>query len=413
MLKGNSITISELITATEQAVRKAGYAEATIAYYNRVWRLFANYASEREEFVYSSELAMRFLKDKFGETFEYPCTYTQEGYLRTINRLDEYHKYGVISSKRPLRQKKFVYPAIFDPMVRAYLLARKNENLSSSRSHSIALYLEPFTAYLSVIGVKGFHNLSAEHVRKYIDERVTQYTVSTVCNTMCCLRGFLAYLHKTGGSKSDLSVHIPRIRHAAEEIIPSAFSRDEVKKILGCIDRCNPKGKRDYAMLLLAARLGLRASDICALEFASLKWEENKLEFVQRKTGKPVSLPLLNEVGDAIIDYLMVRPQSDLNSVFLRIAPPPVQLHRHSLYEITRKYMTRSDIYIPPGKKHGPHALRHSLSSMLLESKVPLPVISGILAHSSSDTTKVYLRIDHNQLRECALSVPTVGMERM
>jgi integrase len=157
----------------------------------------------------------------------------------------------------------------------------------------------------------------------------------------------------------------------------------------------------------------MRASDICALEFASLKWEENKLEFVQRKTGKPVSLPLLNEVGDAIIEYLMVRPQSDLNSVFLRIAPPPVQLHRHSLYEITRKYITRSGIYIPPGKKHGPHALRHSLSSILLESRVPLPVISGILAHSSSDTTKVYLKIDHNQLRECALSVPPVIMDRM
>jgi integrase len=212
--------------------------------------------------------------------------------------------------------------------------------------------------------------------------------------------------------ESDLSALLPRTRHATEEVIPSAFSRDEVEKILACIDRCNPKGKRDYAMLLLAAKLGMRASDICTLELASFKWEENKLEFVQRKTGKPVSLPLLNEVGDAVIEYLKIRPQSALNSVFLRLAPPRVQLHRHSLYEITRKYMKRSGIHIPPGKKHGPHALRHSLSSILLENRVPLPVISGILAHSSSDATKVYLKIDHGQLRECALNVPPVGVER-
>jgi site-specific recombinase XerD len=413
MSKGNNITISELITATDQAVRKAGYAEATVNNYNKVWRFFANYVSKRKKTHFTSELAVEFIKDKFGKKFEYPCTYAQAECLRTMNKLDEYHKYGVVSSKRPSQQKKFVYPAIYDPMVRTYLLARKNENLSNSRIHSIALYLESFTAYLLDIRVKGFNNLRAEHLRRYMNEYLAQFTVSTVCATICCLRGFLVYLHKTGGSKSDLSVHLPKARHAAEEIIPSAFSSDEVKKILGCIDRCNPKGKRDYAMLLLAARLGMRASDICALEFASLKWEENKLEFVQRKTGKPASLPLLNEVGDAIIEYLMVRPQSDLNSVFLRIAPPPVQLYRHSLYEITRKYMTRSGIHIPPGKKHGPHALRHSLSSILLENKVPLPVISGILAHSSSDTTKVYLKIDHNQLRECALSVPPVGMERM
>jgi site-specific recombinase XerD len=410
MLKECNLTIPELITATGQAIRKAGYAESTVAKYNKVWRAFAKYVSKRKETHFSSELAVVFLKDKFGETFEYPRTYAQEEYLRSMNRLDEYQKYGIISSKRPLRQKKFVYPAIFDPTVRAYLLARKNENLSNSRIHSLALYLESFSAYLYDIGVKGFPNLRAEHVRRYIDEHVTQYTVSTVCATICCLRGFLAYLHKNGSLESDLSALLPRARHAAEEIIPSAFSRDEVKKILGCIDRCNPKGKRDYAMLLLAARLGMRASDICALELASLKWEENKLEFVQRKTGKPVSLPLLNEVGDAIIEYLMVRPQSNLNSVFLRLAPPHVQLHGHSLYEITRTYMTRSGIHIPPGKKHGPHALRHSLSSILLESRVPLPVISGILAHSSSDTTKVYLKIDHDQLRECALSVPLVVM---
>jgi len=75
-------------------------------------------------------------------------------------------------------------------------------------------------------------------------------------------------------------------------------------------------------------------------------------------------------------------------------------------------YIRRAGIYVPPGKKHGPHALRHSLSSIMLENRVPLPVISEILSHTSSNTTKVYLKIDITQLRECALSVPEInGME--
>lgn len=166
-------------------------------------------------------------------------------------------------------------------------------------------------------------------------------------------------------------------------------------------------------MLLLAARLGLRASDIIGLTFSDLNWEQNLIEITQEKTEKKLQLPLLNEVGDAIIDYLRFRPKSHLKYIFLRVANPPERLHNHSLYEIVSMYIGRAKIHIPQGKKHGPHALRHSLSSVMLENRVPLPVISEILSHTSSDTTKVYLKIDISQLRECALTVPSVGIMDM
>jgi site-specific recombinase XerD len=145
-----------------------------------------------------------------------------------------------------------------------------------------------------------------------------------------------------------------------------------------------------------------------------LNWEQNLIEIVQEKTEKKLQLPLLNEVGDAIIDYLRFRPKVPLKYVFLRVENPPEKLHSHSLYEIVSKYMSRAGVHIPQGKKHGPHALRHSLSSIMLENRVPLPVISEILSHTSSDTTKVYLKIDISHLRECALDVPEImnmGME--
>jgi integrase len=159
-------------------------------------------------------------------------------------------------------------------------------------------------------------------------------------------------------------------------------------------------------MLMLAAKLGIRSSDISGMVFQDIKWADNKIEFIQQKTGKAISLPLVNDVGDAIIDYLKVRPHADTKHVFVRMQPPYSRLYSGSLYGITRNYMSRADVHIPPGKKRGPHSLRHSLSSRLLECSVPLPVISEILSHSSSDITKVYLRIDISQLRECALPVP-------
>lgn len=345
-------------------------------------------------------------KIKFASN--YPVKYTMEQKARAINRIDEYFKYQIISTKRLTCRKKYIFPEVFQEPIHSYISAKKAEGLSDSRIKAISGYMEQFSNYLYNIGLPNIAVLDVNHIHGFI-QFSTQYTASTVRNIFTCLRGFLSFTYENGYLNSNFSFAVPAIRHGRECTIPSAYSKDEVEKILNCIDRCNIKGKRDYAMLLLAARLGLRASDICSLTFTSLNWERNLIEIVQEKTEKTIQLPLLNEVGDAIIDYLRFRPKAPLKYIFLRVANPPERLHNHSLYEIVSKYMGRAGIRIPQGKKHGPHALRHSLSSVMLENRVPLPVISEILSHTSSDTTKVYLKIDISQLRECALAVPDIG----
>ena len=396
-MQNDNLSITELVDRTRNEMRKGGYAEATIATYEKIWRMFLVYAKQNGIDLYSTEFAYKFLRKRFNSLDGLPRTFTEAEYFRGVCRLDQLFNNGIISSKRPLK-KNYDYPSEYRDIVQSYMMKRSNDGLSRSRSSSFALYLERFTRYLHDIGVKNLKHLSPEEVRRFVEEVAKLYTANTVRATICSLRGFFTYLHEIGEIELNLGVFLPNVRCTSEASIPSAFSRDEVKIILDSVDRCYPKGKRDYAMLILAARLGIR--------------EENKIEFTQQKTGKPITLPLLNEVGDAIIDYLKVRPQSDSKHVFLRVSPPYLPLNNGSLYEITRVYMRRSGIHIPPGKKHGPHSLRHSLSSILLESKVPLPVIAGILSHSSSDTTKVYLKIDIGQLRECALSVSAVGSER-
>jgi len=386
------------------------YAEATIMTYEKIWRMLCLYAQKCNVEQYSTVFAYNFLKFKFGDLTGFPRTHTQAEYFRGINKLDEYYKYGFVSSKKP-RRKVYTFPEGYNVQIEGYLDKRKADGLSEKRIQIFSLYLERFSHYCIDNGLTQITHISSKHISQYLTY-VTNFTASTVTASICCIRAFLKYLYDIGEIENDLNHLLPEVRHHSENAIPSAFSKAEVESVLNCIDRSSPTGTRDYAIMTIASRLGLRSSDICGLTFSNIDWEENKISFVTKKTNKMSILPLLNEVGDAIIAYLKIRPSSDCNEVFLRALPPYTKLSASALYCIASSYIHRSGIHIPQGKKHGPHSLRHSLSSMMLESSVPLPIISDILTHSSTDTTKVYLKIDIRQLRECALEVPAIHSDK-
>jgi integrase len=217
----------------------------------------------------------------------------------------------------------------------------------------------------------------------------------------------LRYAYDTGITTVDRSEQVPHVHYNRRARIPSAYTAEEISRLINSIDRGNPVGKRDYALILLAARLGLRASDICALSFDNINWEGNRIELTQQKTNEMLVLPLTEEVGLALIDYLKNgRPITDCPCVLVKHVPPYDAIKPSSTYNIVSNYFEKSGIPMPPGKKHGPHALRHSLASALLEYNVPLPVISEVLGHANTDTTGVYLKVDIKHLRKCALSVP-------
>ena len=307
-------TIQELIEIVEMKMHELGYSEKSMLSYEKVWKSFKAFAEGRNIKFYTTKVGLMFLEEKCKFLSRYPIKYTMQEKVRAINRIDEYYKYQIISTKRSHR-KKYTFPAVFSKQVHSYIVHRKAEGLSDSRIKTISGYMERFTNYLHDIGLRKIAELEGSHVNGFI-EFSNQYTASTVRDTFTCLRGFLSFIHKKGYMDKNLSFMVPSIRLSRECTIPSAYSKDEVEKILSCIDRCNTKGKRDYAMLLLAARLGLRSSDISSLTFGNLNWEKNLIEIVQEKTEKSLQLPLLNEVGDAIIDYLRFRPTVSLKYVF-------------------------------------------------------------------------------------------------
>ena len=177
------------------------------------------------------------------------------------------------------------------------------------------------------------------------------------------------------------------------------------------IDRQSVTGKRDYAMILATARLGLRISDLRQLELGDLDWRAKRITIVQHKTGRPLSLPLLDDVGWAIIDYVRDgRPETACPKVFVK--------HRHpfdafgsasSVASRLSRHAARAGITFPPGEVCGMHSLRGALAVAMIGSGASIPVVSAVLGHASSDTTQAYyLRFDAERLRCCALDVEDV-----
>ena len=160
---------------------------------------------------------------------------------------------------------------------------------------------------------------------------------------------------------------------------------------------------------MLAARLGMRASDISGLELKSILWSINTISFKQFKTGETVVLPLPAEVGEAIIDYIKyARPVAESRFVFLYNKYPNASISPNTVSVLVSTAIRKSGIDVGE-RRHGSHVLRHTLAGLLLKNKTPLPVISELLGHTSIQSSMCYLRIDIESLRQCALDdIPPV-----
>ena len=222
------------------------------------------------------------------------------------------------------------------------------------------------------------------------------------------VRRFLRYLFEINLTKTNLSLPLFYIKSHRKEKVPSIYDTEEIRKMDASIEKSSPVGKRDYAIFLLASRLGLRASDICSLQFSNLDWDRNVINLMQCKTKKENELPLLAVIGEAIIDYIRnSRPKSKSKTIFLTANAPYTTISIPGLSSIISHIIYKAGIDTK-ARRHGAHCLRHSLATRLLGQGTTLPVISDTLGHSNSQSTMIYLNIDINGLLRCSLDVPPV-----
>lgn len=397
-------TVADLVGAIVAEMDRLNYKPSVIKQYRIVWDKLCTHSGEMPVSDFSIEHGMNFLEDVLHIRSHPLSESTSHRWMKAIYVVSDFNRTGVLTLRKPGRE--FVFAGAAAVPFQTYVDSMAAKGLSAAHIRNSSTYLERLAAFLDHAGLEDISGLDHVHVHGFV-ESLAIYELPTIYHTVCVLRGVLGYLHEEGLVLRDLSPLVPRIRYTKKARIPSAYSRGEVEQMVAAIDRDNPRGRRDLALILLAARLGLRASDIAGLRFSNLKWEQDAVEIVQHKTGRVLVLPLLNDVGEAIIDYLRnARPHSDSEYVFLKLNGPCEPMRPLSIHAVVHTRLKAAGVAIPPGKKHGPHALRHSLASALLEKKVPLPAISAALGHSDTGSTAAYLKIDLGQLRGCALDVP-------
>ena len=206
------------------------------------------------------------------------------------------------------------------------------------------------------------------------------YQAKTVEQKLGALRSFLRFASADGLVDAACLDAVPAARSVRQARIPSVWDPGEVARIVEAIDRGNPCGKRDYAIILLIARLGLRGVDVRRLEFADFDWPGNRLLVTQAKNGHRVQLPLLKEVGWAVIDYIRHgRPACGCPQVFVRHPAPvgPFSDQDH-LHQILVKHARVAHVPVSEKRRHGMHSLRHTLATRLKGRGVALDAIGGL-----------------------------------
>lgn len=393
-------------------LREAGRSEGTVRHYRVVLDRFAAFLAGRGLDAASERVCIDFIANQTGVRLVALREPVKDRDVQAVRRpvvlMADALAGRAIEVDRSVIPVKDICPSRF----------RREDYLASCRERGNAAAtvvtkdkaVSRFLAYLDEVGVDDLTALGVREVSGFL-LRQRHLRRKTVASMRSCLADFLTFLADTGRTPQGLADRLPPHRHVRHESEPHLWTVEEIRAVLVAIDRRSATGRRDYAMILATARLGLRISDLRHLELGDLDWRAKQITIVAHKTGRPLSLPLLEDVGWAIIDYVRGgRPETDCPKVFVK--------HRHpfdtfggasSVATRLSRHAARAGIEFAPGEVCGMHSLRGALAVAMIGNGTPVPVVSAVLGHASSDTTQAYyLRFDTERLRCCALDVEDV-----
>jgi integrase len=398
------VAVSELVSGLDAELVRLGYKASTMVWYRGCWRRLERFFASRGVQEFSLDLAMTWVDGACGGFFEKEQAGTlkpTDVYLfRVAQMLDDFAVQGVVLR----RYSRTVGKLAAD---QADMLARfqawlQAGDCAASTVRSYATVAGEFLAFTGRRG--GLAGLDAGIIGAFV-ATLAGYQAKTVEHKLCAVRSFLRFAGSDGLVDGAVLEAVPAAKSSRQARIPSVWDPADVTKILQAVDRGNPCGRRDYAIILLITRLGLRGIDVKRLRFGDLDWPGNRLSVVQAKTGHRVQLPLLKDVGWAIIDYVRSgRPRSDCPEVFIRHTAPigPFSDQDH-LHQILVKHARTAHVPLGEKRRHGMHSLRHTLATRLMEDGTPVEQIADILGHQSVASTGAYLKSSLGLLAKCAL----------
>ena len=401
MFEEKQLTVRELVDGVIPCITAKNYSDDYVRGFRCIFNRLISYCDERNVEYFTTELAQQFVFDCYHVqpgTIERRCSRVH----RAMDLLSDYQHFGTVMIRRRLER---TFPDGLKEGAEGYL---KYMELSGRRENTIRSHKKiviRFTDFLDSIGITDYEVLTPDNVSLFIKVVLCNYSNDVAMTYYGILKCFLQYLVQVGKTKEDLSQHlIPVKRVSSHARIPTTLTFDQIERILSSVDRESPQGKRDYAVLMLAIKLGMRTSDIRNLRPSNIDWNRHMISFTQVKTGEPLTLPLPLDVGWSVIDYLKNgRPVSDTPEIFLRAVAPYESLQNFD--NILIKHMRKAEIPLDSIKHHGLHTLRHSLATHMLDEDIPITSIQSVLGHVDADSTQKYIGVDVRQLRSCALEV--------
>jgi len=396
--------IHDLIDPAMQYLKANQYSGGTQENYCRIWKRFAQYCE-----------ASGHLFPDFGDVAGY---LDYEGVASDDSRNWQRFKKRAIMCLFDLDQKgefprqysreKIIMPTRFIEVRERYTAWLAPRGLNPKTINGKRIFAKKFLQFLDESDIEELGSLNSNHVYAYLScfEGCTSMAKSA---HLFFLREFLKFLVEEYSLDPMLATLFPVILVNRNDVIPSTYGREELKRVLETLDRDSSNSRRDRAIILLAMQLGIRVGDIRRLKRDQIDWRLHRIVFEQQKTGRQVNLPLLDECMYAILDYLKnERPQSYDPHIFLRSrAPYKPYAEAEAFHRVIDMCYKRAGVDTS-AKHRGMHSVRHSVALNMLLSGTPYPVITGVLGHESTNTTKVYLRADVEHLRQISLEVPYV-----
>lgn len=333
-------------------------------------------------------------------------------YAPPDSRQDPYRSAVVRSLASYLDEVGVLAPTPETPIQRLLAAYRRHlENVRGFASSTVKHHTAIIAELLRFIGYDDdtdrLSRLSQHDIESLIKVLGQRHCRASLQHDIAYLRSFLRFLRAHRMIDVDLGEQIDTPRVYRDERLPRSIPWQTVRALLDSVDRTSVMGRRDYAMLLLVATYGLRSCEVVALTLDDIDWRSERLRVRRSKVDGGLELPLTPEVGAALIDYLRNgRPDLPYREVFLRARAPAGTLKPTALTEAFQGQVRRSELPIP---FQGPHCLRHSLAVHLLRQGASLKQIGDLLGHRSPESTCVYLRLQTEDLRDVALSLPSAA----
>ena len=406
------VTIRELSEAVINELERLGYASGTIKSYQKLYQKLLRYADEKQIHHHFQDVCHCWLRDSFGIDPTLVVRgnehkYKRSSYLpiRVCQCLTEWQLHGCLPLKKQGKLAALELPRQFKEAYDSYATYCSEAGYSERGTYTRLNRIKRMLLFFDQHGATSMQSITAVRISEFFRSQI-ELDSRTVATMLTVSRVFFRHLYRNGFTQEDLSEKLPEVKANRKYRLPRIWKQEDVLSVLSSIDRGSPVGKRDYAIMMLVTRYGLRSADVKSLRLLDLRWSENVIEFEQSKTRNLLRLPLLRDVGWAIIDYLQNgRPHSEHPEVFLTCTVPirPFGQNSCALNAILTKRVQQAGVRISREVPKGMHSLRHTLASKMLANNVELPVISSVLGHVTSEATSVYLHTDIDQLRECAL----------